>query len=270
MTKAKIALLVTLAIAAVWSYRIAAQPPATPASKSGGSRFIQPEPVDFDDHAGWTSMFDGMTLNGWDGSSEVWRAENGAIVGESKPENPSGTTYVVWEGGEPKNFELKAEIKLEGAGTNSGIQYRSVRTTQVQGGPTPNPRFAKWNLKGYQADFDFANRYSGQLYEQGTPRGIIAWRGQVVRTEQGKKPRLLSTLGDPDLLMSYIKVGDWNQMHVIARGNTLIHMVNGHVTSIFIDDDPSMAVAQGVVGLQIEGSGNVRVSFRNLWLKSLP
>ena len=45
---------------------------------------------------------------------------------------------------------------------------------QVQGGPTPNPKFAKWNVKGYQADFDFANRYSGQLYEQGTPRGIIA------------------------------------------------------------------------------------------------
>ena len=92
----------------------------------------------------------------------------------------------------------------------------------------------------------------------------------MVRTEPGKKPRLLSTLGDSDTLKSFIKVGDWNQMHVIARGNTMIHMVNGHVTSIFIDDDPSMAVAEGVIGLQIEGGGNVKVSFRNIWLKNLP
>jgi len=261
-TKTKTAFAVALAVWAVWSYRLAAQP--------GGSRFTQPDPIDFEDHAGWTSMFDGSTLKGWDGSSEVWRVENGAITGESKPEKPSGTTYVIWLGGEPKNFELKAEIKLEGEGANSGIQYRSSRATQPQGGPVPNPRFAKWNLKGYQADFDYANRYSGQLYEQGTPRGIIAWRGQVVRTERGKKPRLLSVLGDPDALKSFIKVNDWNQMHVIARGNTMIHSVNGHVMSIFIDDDPSMAVAQGLIGLQIEGGGNVKVSFRNLWLKNLP
>ena len=64
-------------------------------------------------------------------------------------------------------------------------------------------------------------------------------------------------------------MGDWNQMHVIARGNMMIHMINGHVMSIFIDDDPTMAVAQGVIGLQIEGGGNVKVSFRNLWLKNL-
>jgi hypothetical protein len=139
----------------------------------------------------------------------------------------------------------------------------------VKGGPTPDAKFAKWNLKGYQADFDFANRYSGQLYEQGTPRGIIAWRGQVVRAEEGKTPRLLSMVGDPDALKAYIKVGDWNQMHIIARGNMMIHMLNGHVMAVFIDEDPTMAASQGVIGLQIEGGGNVKISFRNLWLKNL-
>jgi len=234
-------------------------------------RFTQPDPIDFNDHTGWQSMFDGSTLRGWDGSPDVWRAENGAIVGESSPDKPAGTTYVIWQGGEPRDFELKAEIKLEGNNANSGIQYRSARVgaAQIQGGPTPNAKFAKWNLKGYQADFDFANRYSGQLYEQGTPRGIIAWRGQVVRAEQGKRPRLLSTLGDSDALKEYIKIGDWNQMHVIARGNMMMHMLNGHVMAVFIDEDATMAAAQGVIGLQIEGGGNVKVSFRNLWLKNL-
>jgi len=270
ITKSKTVLVVTLAVAAAWSYRLAAQQAAPQAPKSGGSRFIQPDPIDFNDHAGWTSMFDGSTLKGWDGSSDVWRVENGAITAESSPEKPAGTTYVIWQGGELKNFELKAEVKLEGSGANSGIQYRSARTTRTQGGPVPNPRFAKLNLKGYQADFDYANRYSGQLYEQGTPRGSIAWRGQMVRTEQGKKPRLLGALGDPDALKSFIKVGDWNQMHVVARGYMMTHVLNGHVMSIFIDDDPTMAEAQGVIGLQIEGGGNVKVSFRNLWLKNLP
>jgi hypothetical protein len=247
--------------------------PALPQQKSarGGGGFTQPDPIDFNDHAGWRSMFDGATLKNWDGSVDVWRVENGAIVGESSPEKPSGTTYIIWTGGEPRNFELKAEIKLDGEGANSGIQYRSARVeaAQVKGGPTPDPKFAKWNVKGYQADFDYANRYSGQLYEQGTPRGIIAWRGQIVRTEQGKHPRLLSTVGDSDALKAFIKVGDWNQMHVIARGSEMIHMINGHVMSIFIDDDPTMAVDHGVIALQIEGRGNVKVSFRNLWLKSL-
>src|SRR5688572_4964344 len=219
----------------------------------GGGGFSQPDPIAFDDHEGWRSIFDGQSLKDWEGNLDVWRLENGAIVGTST----SGTTYLIWKGGEPANFELKAEMKLEGAGLNSGIQYRSVTTGQTGAAA----------LKGYQADFDFAGRYTGQLYEQGSPRGIIAWRGQVVRAEQGKRPRLLSTLGDPDELKNLIKTGDWNQLHIIARGNTLTHIINGRTMSIFIDDDPTMAAAKGLIALQIENNG--KVSFRNLWLKNL-
>src|ERR1700719_4659769 len=93
---------------------------AQPQGRGGG--FSQPDPINFDDHAGWQSMFDGTTLKGWDGSPDVWRVENGAIVGESSPEKPAGTTYVIWQGREPKNFKLKVEIKLEGNNANSGIQ----------------------------------------------------------------------------------------------------------------------------------------------------
>ena len=83
-------------------------------------------------------------------------------------------------------------------------------------------KHAKWNMAGYQMDFDFGNRYTGQLYEQGTPRGIIAWRGQVVATEPGKKPTLLATLGSSDDLKAFIKPGEWNQVEIIADGNTLV------------------------------------------------
>jgi len=64
-----------------------------------------------------------------------------------------------------------------------------------------------------------------------------------------------------------VKTGDWNEVHIIARGNTLTHIINGRTMSIFIDDDPTMAASQGIIALQIEGTG--KVSFRNLWLKTL-
>jgi hypothetical protein len=266
----------------------AGAPPAT-----GGGGFTQPEPIDFEDHTGWKSMFDGKTLNGWDGNKDIWRTESGAIVAESTCEKPTGTVYLIWQGGQPGDFELKAEIRGQGAGVNSGIQYRSFiqeppqgRGAPARGGtgapggrgtaglcPSGQPRGAadpsanaKWNLGGPQSDFDGSNHYTGQYYEGGTNRGIVAWRGEVVRTEEGKKPRLLAMLGDPEALGGYVKIDNWNQIHIIARGNELIHIMNGHVMAILIDDDPSKFRKNGYIGLQIEGTG--KISFRNLWIKS--
>ena len=78
-----------------------------------GGRFTQPDPIDFNDHQGWTQIFDGKTLQGWDGPPEVWHVEDGTLVGESSPEHPSGTTNIIWRGGQPANFVLKLEMKLE-------------------------------------------------------------------------------------------------------------------------------------------------------------
>jgi hypothetical protein len=225
--------------------------------------------MDFDDHTGWTQIFDGKTLKGWDGSPDVWHVEDGSIVGESSPEHPSGTTNIIWRGGQPANFELKMEMKLEGSGANAGIQYRSQYVP-----PTPDQlakqHYAKWNVRGYQADFDYANTYTGQLYEQSSPRGIIAWRGQIVETDPGVPHRLLGMVGNPDELKTYIKQGDWNQYEVIADGHTLTHIINGHVMAVLVDNDPEFRQARGLIAVEIEGGGNVKISHRNIWLKELP
>lgn len=265
-----------------------AQKPAGP--PAGGSRFVQPDPIDFNDHEGWTQIFDGKTLNNWDGPSEVWHVEDGSIVGVSSDAHPSGTTNIIWKGGEVGNFMLKVEMKLEGTGANGGIQYRSAlvppqprqippdRLAQMT--PEQKARFekgqallkqhAKWNLTGYQGDFDYNNRYTGQLYEQDSPRGIIAWRGQVVSTEPNRKPRLLATLGTSDELKSFIKPGEWNQVEIIADGHTLTHIINGHVTAMLVDTDPKFFRAKGLLAFEIEGGGDVKISHRNVWLKKLP
>ena len=79
----------------------AQQPPApqpTAAAPAAGGRmtFTEPAPFDFSDHTGYVSLFDGVSLKGWDGNPKFWRVENGAIVGESTPTNPSGNNYIVY------------------------------------------------------------------------------------------------------------------------------------------------------------------------------
>ena len=87
-------------------------------------------------------------------------------------------------------------------------------------------------------------------------------------TEGGKHPRLLALVGDKDELSGYIKINDWNQVHIIARGNELMHIINGHVMPILIDDDPTKFRKNGLIGVQIEGTG--KMSYRNLYIKQLP
>lgn len=253
----------------------AAQPSATPGR--GRGNFREPDPIDFDDHTGYTDMFDGTTLKGWDGNADIWKVVDGAIVGE-RPAPPPGTaaspfrgTFLVWQGGEPADFELKLEIKLEGPAADSGIQYRSsiaALNPGRPGTPPPDPREAKWNLAGYQFDFNLNSTYVGQIAEGGG-RGIIVYRGQVVRTEQGKNPRLIAELGDRLALGGYFKHNDWNQVDIIAHADTTIGIINGHTMSVLIDDDPTKAKSKGLIGLQYAGAAGTRISFRNIRIRQI-
>ena len=216
----------------------------------------------------------------------VWRAENDQLIAEGTPQKPlpNPQTHLIWRGGTVKNFELKLEVRLDGPGTNSGIQYRSFEPAPGRGLPPPGqappagrggpnapplrPQ-SRWLLGGYQFDLDFVGRYTGQLYEGFTGRGIIAWRGDVDRAEHGAKPRLLGSLGDSDALKGFMKIGDWNQVHLIARGNTLIHILNGHMMAVLVDDDEAMRASEGLLGVQLEGTPDAaRVVFRNIYIKA--
>jgi 3-keto-disaccharide hydrolase len=98
----------------------------------GGGGFRQPDPLDFQENEGWTSLFDGKTLNGWSGDSN-WKVEDGAITIESTCEKPTGTVYLVWKGGEAADFELKLEMKGTG-NINGGVQYRGWIAPRPQRG----------------------------------------------------------------------------------------------------------------------------------------
>jgi hypothetical protein len=251
----------------------------------GGGGMQGGGPIAFEDRSGFRQIFDGQTLNGWDGDPTFWRAEGGSIVGESTAAKVvSQNTFLIWRGGEPADFELKLEFRMNS--TNSGVQYRSTQLTP--GSPDGNQGIGRWVLKGYQADIDFANQYTGMLYEErGRTMPFLAARGQfgfigpnqpaaVARGQQAPPqttpagPRgQLAQVEDGEALKAYIKQNDWNQMHIIARGNMLVHIINGHVTSMFLDDDPAGRSLRGLIGLQIHTGPPMKIEFRNVYLKTL-
>jgi len=221
----------------------------------GGRNF---EPVE---EVGFKPMFDGQTLKGWDCDPEFFRAEGGAIVGETAAgHQPKQNIFCIWRDGQPGDFELKLQYKLSGGpGGNSGIQYRSAEMPEV----------ARWVLKGYQADIDAAQQYTGMLYEE-RARGFINRRGLITSIGESKKSGIVGSLGDDATLKTFIKTDDWNDFQVIARGNVLVHIINGHVMSMFIDDDKDARKMGGLIGIQLHvTNGPMKIEVRNIRLKSL-
>lgn len=240
------------------------------------SRFTEPAPIAFDDHTGFEQIFDGKSLAEWEGDSSVWRVEDGAIVGESTKNHPVTNTYIWRKGLVIKDFDLRLEIKCE-IGGGSGIQYRSqtglpwLRALH----PGEKPHNLDWMMTGPQADIWFpvnpqAADYTGQFYSENTPLGILAWRGEMVEMGPKMPKTLVGTLGDREALGGYVKINDWNQYEIIARGGVMTHIVNGHVMAVLIDDDPSSSNNQaGKIGIELE-STPAKVSMRNVWIKRLP
>ncbi len=201
-----------------------------------------------------TTIFDGKTLKGWDGDPAYWRVENGAIVGETKPgAMPKQNTFLIWRDGSPGDFELDAEYRLTGG--NSGIQYRSVELPEIH-----------WAMKGYQADTDAEQKYTGQIYEE-RGRGFLAMRGQAARVEAGSKPVVLGSLGSDAELKGAINAQGWNEYHVIARGTALVQILNGLVMSMLIDDDTVNRKRDGLIGIQLHTGEPMKIEVRNIRLK---
>ena len=98
--------------------------------RGGAGRGTGIDALTLDDHTGFESIFDGKTLKGWDGDPDYWRTESETIIGETAAEKPlKVNTFLIWRGGQPKDFELKLEYRINS--TNSGVQYRSVELPEV-------------------------------------------------------------------------------------------------------------------------------------------
>lgn len=202
-------------------------------------------------------LFDGKSLTGWDGDPTYWRVENGCIVGEVTPETLlDRNSFLIWQGGEPANFELEVEYRVSARG-NSGINYRSK--------PTPN---VKWALTGYQGDIEGGDRWTGQNYEE-RGRKFLAYRGQSVVLKPSENPELIKELGDPAELQKSVKKEGWNLYRIVADGPLLRHYVNGVLMSEVRDLDPENRTGKGRIGVQVHVGPPMKIEYRAIRLKEL-
>lgn len=259
----------TLAIASISAQQQAQQGAGQRGGRGQGASGAQP--LNFEDRTGFRSIFDG-TMKNWDGDPSIWKSEGNVLVGTTTAANPlKENTFVIWRGGQLADFELKLEYRMNS--TNSGIQFRSVHLPQGTPAPTrdnPDAKIAgKWVLKGYQADIDFANQYTGMIYEE-RGRGLVMHRGEAIQIGiDGVSRRIGSLEMNAEELKTLIKPGDWNTVHLIARGNTIMNIVNGHVTAFIVDDDPKGRAMKGLLGFQIHVGPPMKIEFRNVFLKTL-
>jgi hypothetical protein len=223
--------------------------------------------------AGFKSIFNGKDLTGWEGLPEFWSVTEGAITGQTTAEKTlKANTFLVWRGGEPANFELRLSFRLtpnnERNQANSGIQYRSKVLDS-----------ATFSVGGYQADIDSTGRYAGILYEE-KGRGIVMGPGEKVivgatTTDPDTKKKKTAVEKLPgatpaaDILAVY-KLGEWNQLTIIARGNHLQHFLNGKLTADVTDGDATSAPASGVIALQLHTGPPMTVQFKDVQIKMLP
>ncbi len=216
----------------------------------------QPAPVLIDDVTA-QEIFDGKSLDGWDGNPKFWRVEDGCITGQTTKENPTdGNTFLIWRKGVVGDFQLTLEYKIVGG--NSGIQYRSFEVPEK-----------KWVIGGYQGDFEAGDRYSGILYGERF-RDILCDRGQKTVIGADHKPKVVGSVGDSDELQKQIKKEDWNNYEITAKGFHFVHKINGHVTADCTDEDVEMRRKSGILALQLHAGPAMKVQFRNIRLKSAP
>jgi Domain of Unknown Function (DUF1080) len=201
---------------------------------------------------GFVSMFNGKDLTGWAGSDTYWKVENGILTGTA-----DGTLkynrFIVWKGGNVKNFEWRAKVRVT-AGGNSGLQYRSVE----------RPDLGEWVVVGYQCDV-VPNRadYNGMLYEE-RGRRILAHTGEKVIVDPAGQPWVVGQFP-----VKVFKAGEWHDFRVLVEGNHHQHWIDGQQTVDVIDLDEKGRKLDGIMGMQVHVGPPMKIEFKDLFLKKL-
>ncbi len=211
--------------------------------------------------AGFTSLFDGKTLDGWQGAipisqraklspedlkvkqadadkkmREHWKVEDGALVNDGKGVNLASVKHF-------GNFEMLLDWKIKPKG-DSGIYLRG------------NPQLQIWDSASLtNKAFEFAkNKGSGGLWNN--------------KDEKDKLP-LVNADNPP---------GQWNTFHVVMKGDRVTVKLNGHlvVDNVALPNywEKGMPLPEaGPIELQFhpnqEGKAD-NLYFKNIYVKELP
>jgi len=184
--------------------------------------------------AKFTRLFDGKSFEGWEGNLEMFRIEEGAIVGGTL-KRPVPRNEFLCTKREYGDFELRLKFKLLGAGANAGVQVRSRRV--------PNHH----EVSGYQADL--GDGWWGCLYDESRRNKVLAGPPAADR------PKL-------------VKPNDWNQYLIHCQGRRIQLWVNGKQTVDYTEPDASIP-QKGIIGLQIHGGGPTEAWYKDVEIREL-
>jgi len=211
------------------------------------------------DADGFVSLFDGKSLDGWEGMPGYWSAQDGMIVGKETKEK-SAQTFLIYKRQNFANFELHFKYKFASPDGNSGIQIRS----KIVNPPT-------WKVGGYQADMDGKSGYDGSIYDEAGVaggRGTMSNRGEKTVWDAGNKRQSEKLPQSNAELKKFVHTGDWNEAVVVADGPHITYTINGHLMTDLTDNSPK-ALKEGVLALQIHQGFSMEIQFKELKLKEL-
>ncbi len=181
---------------------------------------------------GFTPLYNGKDLTGWEGRADLWKAGDGMITGVS-PGLKQNEFLVTKE--EYGNVELRFDVRLHEPKANSGVQFWSQRV--------PNST----EMTGYQADI--GPGYWGSLYDESRRNKILA-------------------AAKPEVIQKVLKEKDWNQYVIRAEGKRISLSINGETTIDYTETDDAIPL-KGHIGLQVHSGGPFQIDFRNVRVKKL-
>jgi len=192
------------------------------------------------------NLFDGKTLDGWEGDPEHWRVDNGVIVGEILPgQTLNRNTWLVWRGGTLADFDLRLQFRLKGLpAANSGIQFRC----QVENVD---------HVSGYQADLDMGATWLGRIYDE-HGRALLVERGSRVQFLPNGT-RKVETFAPPNQYAVLFRENDWNDYRIVAVGDYVAVYVNGTLFSELQDQQIAERGSETVAQMSVPPGFSVDV-----------
>lgn len=187
---------------------------------------------------GFTALFDGQTLEGWEGNRDYFRVEDGAIVAGSLEKKIPNNEFLCTEK-KYGDFELVLEVRLKGQGNNAGIQFRSARVPDDH------------EVSGYQCDVG------------------VAWQRPVwgALYDESRRNKLLAE-GPRDKVQEWLKADTWNELRVVAKGARIQLFLNGQPTVDYTEEQSDIA-ANGIIGLQIHSGPPTEAWYRKIRIREL-
>lgn len=186
------------------------------------------------DGDGWTPLFDGRTLNGWEGGAGLFRVQDGAIVGGTTTARVVRNEFLC-RSEETGDFALRLDFRTT-PGVNSGVQFRSQRIP------------GSHETIGYQADL--GDGYWGAIYDESRRNRVLA------QPDSALVSRVLDRAG-------------WNRYEIVAAGPRIRLWINGEQTVDYTESDPAIA-REGRICLQIHSGPPGEAWFRDIQIRQIP